>query len=55
MNCPGSVPVGSLVATLQSAAMGSYGATLVANMARAGAGMSSAALVYRAYTLGKRH
>lgn len=55
MNWLGSVTVGSLVAKLQSAAMGGYGATLVANMARAGAGMSSAALVYQAYTLGKRH
>jgi hypothetical protein len=50
----GPVKKGSLYATTQSAAMGGYGAGLLANAVRACAGLSSATVAYRAYKIGKR-
>jgi hypothetical protein len=45
----GPIEPGSVYATLQSASMGGYGTVAVRNAVRAGASMSSAAIVYRAY------
>jgi hypothetical protein len=54
MSWIGPVKAGGFFAKTQSAAMGGYGAGPVANAVRACAGLSSAALAYHAYKIGKR-
>jgi hypothetical protein len=55
MSLFGSIPAGGPFATLQSAAMGGYGASVVSNAVRAGAAMTSLTVAYRMYRKGARY
>jgi hypothetical protein len=55
MSWRGSVPARGLFATLQSAAMGGYGASTVDYVVRTSAAMSSMVVAYRAYSKGRRY